>query len=51
MLNILLLPALHVLCSPWFTHLHLGDRVGIALCLIPVFMLFSCEFRLRLRLK
>lgn len=49
--NTLLSPALHVLCSPWFSHLPLGDMVGAALCLIHVFVLLSRELRLRLRMK
>lgn len=49
--NTLLSPELHVLCSPWFSHLPLGDMVGTALCLILVFVLLSRELRLRLRMK
>lgn len=42
-------PTLHILCSPSFNHLPLDAVVGNALCIIQVFVLFSCEFRLRLK--
>lgn len=40
-------PTLHMLCSPGFNHPHLDGMVGNALWIIQVFVLFSCEFRLR----